>query len=152
MKAIFSFLIIALFFASPVKSQSATDLKGLYDNVLRCQASYKIAAYYVDIYKTMNRLIEKKDPDSSSDLILKKLQKEWNLIEDFMEPIKRLMIEQRIDLDHFDKVRYPQLQVELLQNGFELGPNKFVPDLMGFVNQCQDVNKNIEKFLKGEKS
>jgi len=76
------FLACFFMFTSPALAQEDEFAKifSYYDGALKCQAATKLTANYLTIYQTLNRGLEKVDPEQASKFN-SKLEKQWMTLE-----------------------------------------------------------------------
>jgi len=144
MKTIFSLIILAFISIGPVHAQSKDELTDAYKKVLQCQAGFKIVAYYIDIYKTLNTMLDKNELKPISDSVHKKLKRDWTTLEDLIGPMKVLMMQKGIDLRPLDNEFYNQSQVTLIIRGLDVSPKEYLDSLLVFVNNCADIKNDIQ--------
>jgi len=144
MKTIFSLIILAFISIGPAHAQSKDELTDAYKKVLQCQAGFKIVAYYIDIYKTLNTMLDKNELKPISDSVHKKLKRDWTTLEDLIGPMKVLMMQKGIDLRPLDNEFYNQSQVALIIRGLDISPKEYLDSLLVFVNNCADIKNDIQ--------
>jgi hypothetical protein len=144
MKTIFSLIILAFISIGPVHAQSKDELTDAYKKILQCQAGFKIVAYYIDIYKTLNTMLDKNELKPISDSVHKKLKRDWTTLEDLIGPMKVLMMQKGIDLRPLDNEFYNQSQVTLITRGLDISPKEYLDSLLVFVNNCADIKNDIK--------
>lgn len=147
MKTIFSLIILAFISIGPVHAQSKDELTDAYKKVLQCQAGFKIVAYYIDIYKTLNTMLDKNELKPISDTVHKKLKRDWTTLEDLVGPMKVLMMRKGIDLRPLDNEFYNQSQVTLIIRGLDVSPKEYLDSLLVFVNNCADIKNDIQNKM-----
>lgn len=144
MKTIFSLIILAFISIGPAHAQSKDELTDAYKKVLQCQAGFKIVAYYIDIYKTLNTMLDKNKLKPISDTVHKKLKRDWTTLEDLIGPMKVLMMRKGIDLRPLDNEFYNQSQITLIVRGLDTSPKEYLDNLLAFVNNCADIKNEIK--------
>lgn len=144
MKTIFSLIILAFISIGPAHAQSKDELIDAYKKVLQCQAGFKIVAYYIDIYKTLNTMLDKNELKPITDSVQKKLKRDWTTLEDLLGPMKVLMMQKGIDLKPLDNDYYNQSQFTLIVRGLDISPKEYLDNLLAFVNNCADIKNEIK--------
>lgn len=144
MKTIFSLIILAFISIGPAHAQSKDELTDVYKKVLQCQAGFKIVAYYIDIYKTLNTMLDKNELKPIGDTVQKKLKRDWTTLEDLAGPMKVIMLQKGIDLRPLDNDFYNQFQLALIMKGLDTSPNEYLNNLLAFVNNCADIKNEIK--------
>lgn len=144
MKTIFSLIILAFISIGPAYAQSKEELTDAYKKVLQCQAGFKIVAYYIDIYKTLNTMLDKNELKPIGDTVQKKLKRDWTTLEDLVGPMKVIMLQKGIDLRPLDNDFYNQFQLTLIVKGLESAPKEYFDNLLAFVNNCADIKNDIQ--------
>lgn len=144
MKTIFSLIILAFISIGPAHAQTNEELIDAYKKVLGCQASFKIVAYYIDIYKTLNTMLDKNELNPIGDTIQKKLKKDWTTLEDLAGPMKIIMLQKGIDLRPVEDEFYNRFMVTLIVKGLESAPKEYFDNLLLIVNNCADIKNELK--------
>lgn len=142
MKTIFSFMFLAFISVVSAQAQTKNEAMDNFQSLLKCQAGFNIVAYYIDIYKELNTLLDKNDLSSSSDDITSKLVQDFLNLEDQTQKLKQEFDMPPADLIQMEMYMYNEYKNTMLEEGFSIGVANHLQQIMHFVNLCKSLLKD----------
>lgn len=139
-------LLVLLSMTSPAPAQTEQQqiLSG-FRIILECQASYKIAAYYVDIYQSFREGLEKTDSDLG-DQLKSQLKQDWDRAESVGVIIKQTLDARGIDPAEFEEKAYNLYQLEILSEITKKAPaHQHVQGLFKRNRECSDAIDRVSE-------
>ena len=145
------FLACFFMFASPALAQEDEFAKifSYYDGALKCQAATKLTANYVIIYQTLNRGLEKVDPEQAS-AFKSKLDKQWATLEKIVVIAKEKLgqINPNLNYDREEQRIFNESVKQLTKNVRQLAVSQeHILTLMQLNSEClEKANEIITKL------
>lgn len=141
------YILAILAILIPIHANAQADNKTLLLNGLailsECQANYKIAAYYTDIYQSYKLDMEKVDKNNSADQLKDQLLSDWNKAEDLITKIRNALSSVGGYPPNAEVTMYEFAQNKLLQNIVKSVPAKtHIQQIFKNTSECkQSVDK-----------
>jgi hypothetical protein len=145
------FLACFFMFSSPALAQEDEFAKifSYYDGALKCQAATKLTANYVIIYQTLNRGLEKVDPEQAS-AFKSKLDKQWATLEKIVVIAKEKLgqINPNLNYDREEQRIFNESVKQLTKNVRQLAVSQeHILTLMQLNSEClEKANEIITKL------
>ena len=143
-------LLSFFLFSNTAYAQSKIDtLRNGLSSIISCQASYKIAAVYVDIYQAFKEDLEKTKPAASANAIKENLKADWDAGEKISVEIGNILIQSNSITNDQIMALYTLEQTTLLQKIVESVPAKEQIQMLFHKSaQCSKVIEELTKLLK----
>jgi len=143
-------LLSFFLFSNTAHAQSKIDtLRNGLSSIISCQASFKIAAVYVDIYQAFKDDLEKTEPSASANDIRENLKADWEAGEKISVEIGNILIQSNTITNEQIVALYNLEQTMLLQKIVESVPAKEQIQMLFHKSaQCSKVIEELTKLLK----
>ena len=143
-------LLSFFLFSNTAYAQSEIDtLRNGLSSIVSCQATFKIAAVYIDIYQAFKEDLEKTDPAAGSNAIEENLKADWESGEKISVEIGNILIQSNSITSEQITALYNLEQTRLLQKIVESVPAKEQIQMLFHKSaQCSKVIEELTKLLK----
>ena len=119
-----------------------SDVVGVFDNALRCQALIKIVVYYTDIYQVYKIELEKSPPNKQASDMRAKLIKGWTTIGFIIKDLKIWLLAHNFKAHSFENAAFVTYQRQILTQIInDVSARVLVLNSLRAINFC---NKNID--------
>lgn len=143
-------LLSFFLFSNTAYAQSEIDtLRNGLSSIVSCQATFKIAAVYIDIYQAFKEDLEKTDPAAGANAIEENLKADWESGEKISVEIGNILIQSNSITSEQITALYNLEQTRLLQKIVESVPAKEQIQMLFHKSaQCSKVIEELTKLLK----
>ena len=143
-------LLSFFLFSNTAYAQSEIDtLRNGLSSIVSCQATFKIAAVYIDIYQAFKEDLEKTDPAAGANAIEENLKADWESGEKISVEIGNILIQSNSITSEQITAVYNLVQTRLLQKIVESVPAKEQIQMLFHKSaQCSKVIEELTKLLK----
>ena len=143
-------LLSFFLFSNTAHAQSKIDtLRNGLSSIISCQATFKIAAVYIDIYQGFKEDLEKTDPAAGSNAIEETLKADWESGEKISVEIGNILIQSNSITSEQITALYNLEQTRILKKIVESVPAKEQIQMLFHKSaQCSKVIEELTKLLK----
>lgn len=143
------YILAILAILIPIHAHAQADNKTILLNGLailsECQANYKIAAYYTDIYQSYKLDMEKVEKNDSADQLKERLISDWNKAEDLILKMKNALIGMSAYPPDASAKLYEIAQVKILEDIVNSVPAKtHIQKVFKRTSECSQSVKKLD--------